>query len=140
MRYVRLDELAADPHLSPDQKISALALAITELGVAMGLAMIHGERAPRVYVDMGGSIRFDKQWNVLVPVDDGTSADPGTAALAVRCAYCTAEPGEWCSAWRTGAPHRAKQLHMARQRAWRLANPSVPTRGTGSSEGDQDGR
>jgi hypothetical protein len=125
VRYVRLDALAADPYLSADQKISALALAISELGVAMGLAMIHGERAPRVYVDMGGSIRFDKQWNVLVPVD-GPAPVPDRAATGIRCAYCGAPAGEWCTAWRTGQPHRAKELHMVRQRAWRLANPSVP--------------
>lgn len=85
-RMVRLDRMHEEG-LDADQMISALALAINDLGIVMALQVIHGERAPRVYADHGGMVRFDAGGNVMVPVpDDPPADDEPTAAEALRAA------------------------------------------------------
>jgi hypothetical protein len=132
---VRLDQLAAED-LSAEEKIAALALAIHDLGVAMGLVMIHGqEHGAQVYLDHGGSIRLDPDGNVLVPV-------PGNDPSEIRCRQCHAPAGEWCQAWPRygGQPVRAQRLHKIRVNEYAaMQQPSVPIEGT-ADEGDPDGR
>jgi hypothetical protein len=79
MRYVRLDKMREEG-LTTDQMLSALTLAINDLGIMMGLQVIHGSRAPRVYADHGGMVRFDHDGNVMVPVPDGDEPDKAEEA------------------------------------------------------------
>jgi hypothetical protein len=66
--YVRLVDLA-DAGLTSGQVIAAAALAVTELGTAHALVMIHGEwRGAARYFEAGGRVRFDAQGDPWVPV------------------------------------------------------------------------
>lgn len=69
--YVRVETMTR-AGLTPDQLTGAAALAVTELGVAEGLVMIHGpERGARRYFEAGGCVRFDAAGNPWVPVTPG---------------------------------------------------------------------
>jgi hypothetical protein len=70
LHWVRLDRLATDPVLTPDQKIGALTKSIEWLGVAQGLIMIHGhERAAKRLDELGCPIRFDVTGAPVVAVE-----------------------------------------------------------------------
>lgn len=78
--YVRIDSIGRHG-LTADQMLDAAALALTELGVAEALAMVHGpERGLRRYFEAGGAIRFTPRGDPYVPV---TGKPP--AANAGRC-------------------------------------------------------
>lgn len=58
-RWISTRTIATDPALTDNDKIRLLAALITETGIAMGLAMIHGpSRGYRKYVETGGYCRL----------------------------------------------------------------------------------
>ncbi len=70
-RYVPLNELTSSG-LEAEEIIAALATAIEELGIALGLVMIHGNQAGLArYYQTRGICRFDQYGNIQVPVTAG---------------------------------------------------------------------
>lgn len=67
MRWVKIAELGR-AGLTADQILDAITMALTELGIAQGLVVIHGDRAARVYAEHGGHIRFDDDGDPCVPI------------------------------------------------------------------------
>lgn len=67
VRWVRLCEIG-QAGLNADQMLAAIEMATIELGIAMALSMIHGDRWPEVYKAHGGHIRFDASGEPCVPV------------------------------------------------------------------------
>jgi hypothetical protein len=66
--YVRADSIGK-AGLTTGQMLAAVELALTELGIAQALAMVHGpERGYRRYIEMGGSVRFTSYGEPFVPV------------------------------------------------------------------------
>lgn len=63
---ITLTDLAEGPALTTGQKLKALAGAVHEMGVVLALTRTHGARAFQVYIDRGGSIRFDGDGAVLI--------------------------------------------------------------------------
>ena len=120
-RMVRLDKMREEG-LTGDEIVDALTLAINDLGIVMGLKIIHGDRAVDVYLAHGGMVRFDDDGHVLVPVKvnltDGEAATQFTA-----CGYCGAPRGVRCIAVHRYAPHGerrpALRPHAERIHAWR---------------------
>lgn len=62
-RWVRLEDISKpDCGLSVDERISVLATALTELGIAQGLVLIHGpERGIERYEQLRGLVRADEE-------------------------------------------------------------------------------
>jgi hypothetical protein len=55
--------------LTAEQMIDAVVLALTELGIAEALVMVHGrERGLRRYFEVGGHLRFTPWGDPYVPV------------------------------------------------------------------------
>ena len=74
VRPIRLDRLLNE--LSPNDALTAVAVAIEELGMAQALCIVHGrDRGVKRFVEAGGHIRFD---------DDGKPVILWTSALAER--------------------------------------------------------
>lgn len=70
-RWARLEGLGRDDTLTADEKIGVLARALTELGIAHGLVLIHGpERGEQRYALTRGLVRFDQAGEVWVRVPD----------------------------------------------------------------------
>ena len=70
-RWVRLAGIAREHQLTADEKIGVLARALTELGIAHGLVLIHGpERGEERYALTRGLVRFDPAGDVWVRVPD----------------------------------------------------------------------
>lgn len=66
--YVRVDSIPQHG-LSAEQMIDATVLALTELGIAEALVMVHGpERGLRRYYEAGGHVRFTSWGDPYVPV------------------------------------------------------------------------
>jgi hypothetical protein len=66
--YVRIDAIGK-VGLTSGQVLAAVELAMTELGIAQGLALVHGpERGYRRYVEAGGAVRFTSYGEPFVPV------------------------------------------------------------------------
>jgi hypothetical protein len=58
VRVIPMSELL--DQLSPDDALTAVAVALEELALMEALTMIHGRaRAAQVYVERGGHVRFD---------------------------------------------------------------------------------
>jgi len=67
--WVLIADIATAPELTPDQRISLVAAALTELGIARALVMIHGwDRGARRYADLGGCVRFTSDGEPMLPV------------------------------------------------------------------------
>ena len=61
MSLIRIRDIPGSD-LPPERKIELTARAITELGVAQALVMIHGpEHGVEVYAMHGGCVRFDAE-------------------------------------------------------------------------------
>lgn len=68
-RWISTRAIATDPDLSDDDRIRLLAALITETGIAMGLALIHGpEQGYQRYVEHGGYCRLTED-DMLIRTD-----------------------------------------------------------------------
>jgi hypothetical protein len=60
MTWIRIKEISKAP-ITPKQKIDLMATAMEELALAEALRIIHGDRWPSRYTEMGGHVRFDDE-------------------------------------------------------------------------------
>ena len=66
--WVRIRQIC-EAGLAADQVAELVAVAITELGIAEALVMMHGRvRGTQLYVAHGGHVRFDEDGEPCLPL------------------------------------------------------------------------